>query len=106
LYPETGLELNHTATAIARLCTGEWTVDDMVEQLTQAYDDVSPDEIRREVCGFLDVLSDRGLLQNAHIHDGSSRNRAVAKRARLPGRSRIASRVIVAVNPRLQQKRS
>ena len=63
LYPETGLELNHTATAIARLCTGEWTVDDMVEQLTRAYDDVSPDEIRREVSEFLDVLSHRGLLQ-------------------------------------------
>ena len=63
LYPETGLELNHTATAIARLCTGEWTVDDMVEQLTQSYGDLSPDEIRREVSEFLDVLSDRGLLQ-------------------------------------------
>jgi len=63
LYPETGLQLNHTATVIARLCTGEWTVDDMVEQLTQAYGDVSPDEIKREVCEFLDVLFHRGLLQ-------------------------------------------
>ena len=63
LYPETGLELNHTATVIARLCTGKWTFDDMVEQLTQAYDGVSPDEIRREVCEFLEVLSDRSLLQ-------------------------------------------
>jgi hypothetical protein len=35
----------------------------MVEQLTQAYGDVSPDEIKREVCEFLDVLSHRGLLQ-------------------------------------------
>ena len=65
LYPETGLELNHTATAIARLCTGEWTVDDMVEQLTQAYDDVSPDEIKRQVSEFLEVFSDRGLLRPA-----------------------------------------
>lgn len=63
LYPETGLELNHTATAIARLCTGEWTVDDMVMQLTQTYDDLSPGEVRREVCEFLNVLADRGLLQ-------------------------------------------
>jgi pyrroloquinoline quinone biosynthesis protein D len=66
LYPETGLELNNTATAIARLCTGEWTIDDMVNQLTRAYDDVSPHEIRREVCGFLDVLADRGLLLTNH----------------------------------------
>ena len=66
LYPETGLELNNTATAIARLCTGEWTIDDMVDHLTRAYDDVSPREIRREVCGFLDVLADRGLLLANH----------------------------------------
>jgi pyrroloquinoline quinone biosynthesis protein D len=66
LYPETGLELNNTATAIARLCTGEWTIDDMVNHLTRAYDDVSPHEIRREVCGFLDVLADRGLLLTNH----------------------------------------
>lgn len=63
LYPERGLELNGAATAIARLCTGEWTIDDIVDHLTRVYDDVSPNEIRREVCGFLDVLADRGLLQ-------------------------------------------
>ncbi|HWG95435.1 MAG TPA: pyrroloquinoline quinone biosynthesis peptide chaperone PqqD [Nitrospira sp.] len=63
LYPERGLELNDTATVIARLCTGEWTIDEMVDHLTRAYDAVSPTEIRREVCEFLDVLADRGLLQ-------------------------------------------
>ncbi|HWF59418.1 MAG TPA: pyrroloquinoline quinone biosynthesis peptide chaperone PqqD [Nitrospira sp.] len=63
LYPERGLELNNTATAIARLCTGEWTIDEMLNHLARAYDDVSPNEIRREVCEFLDVLADRGLLQ-------------------------------------------
>lgn len=64
LYPETGLELNDTATAIARLCTGEWRIDEMADRLTRTYDDVSPDEIRREVCKFLDVLADRGLVQS------------------------------------------
>ena len=63
LYPERGLELNNTATAIARLCTGEWTIDEMLDHLALAYDDVSSNEIRREVCEFLDVLADRGLLQ-------------------------------------------
>ena len=63
LYPETGLELNNTATEIARLCTGEWTIDDMVDHLTRAYDDVSPREIRREVYKFLKALAGRGLLQ-------------------------------------------
>ena len=63
LYPERGLELNNTATEIARLCTGEWTIDDMVDHLTRAYDDVSPSEIRREVYEFLEALTVRGLLQ-------------------------------------------
>lgn len=64
LYPETGLELNDTATAIARLCTGEWAIDEMVDRLTRTYDDVSPHEVRREVCKFLDALVDRGLIQS------------------------------------------
>lgn len=62
LYPETGLELNETATAIARLCTGEWTIDEMVNQLARAYTDVTPGEIARAVREVLDVLTDRGLL--------------------------------------------
>ncbi|MBX3300660.1 MAG: pyrroloquinoline quinone biosynthesis peptide chaperone PqqD [Nitrospira sp.] len=65
LYPETGLELNDTATAIARLCTGEKTIDDMVDHLTGTYADASPGEIRRAVHEFLGVLADRGLLQGA-----------------------------------------
>jgi pyrroloquinoline quinone biosynthesis protein D len=63
LYPETGLELNGTATAIVHLCTGEWTIDDMVDRLAQTYDDVSRGEIKRAIREFLGVLADRGLLQ-------------------------------------------
>lgn len=65
LYPETGLELNDTATAIARLCTGASTIEDMVDQLTRAYGDASPGEITRAVREFLEVLADRGLLDGA-----------------------------------------
>lgn len=64
LYPETGLELNDTATAIVRLCTGEWGIDDMVDQLTRAYDHASPGEVRRTVSEFLGVLHHRGLLRD------------------------------------------
>lgn len=63
LYPETGLELNKTAMEIARLCTGEWTIDDIAHHLGQIYVEVSPSEIKREVRGFLDALAARGLLQ-------------------------------------------
>ena len=65
LYPEHGLELNDTATAIARLCTGVWTIDDIVDHLARSYDDVFRGEIRGAVHEFLGVLTDRGLLQGA-----------------------------------------
>jgi len=63
LYPERGLELNETATEIARLCTGEWTVDDMTQHLARVYVDVSPVDIARDVHDFLTALANRGLLQ-------------------------------------------
>ncbi|MBX3332934.1 MAG: pyrroloquinoline quinone biosynthesis peptide chaperone PqqD [Nitrospira sp.] len=65
LYPETGLELNETATAIVRLCTGEWTIDEIVDHLIRSYGDVSRGEISRAVREFLAILADRGLLQGA-----------------------------------------
>lgn len=65
LYPETGLELNDTATAIVRLCTGESTIDDMVDHLSRFYDGASPGEIRRAVHECLGILADRGLLYGA-----------------------------------------
>ena len=63
LYPETGLELSRTATEIACLCTGEWTVDDIAQQLAQIHTEVSPGEITRDVRDFLKTLAGRGLLQ-------------------------------------------
>ena len=63
LYPERGLELNETATEIARCCTGEWTVADMAQHLARVYVDVSPVDIARGVHDFLTALAGRGLLQ-------------------------------------------
>ncbi len=63
LYPETGLELNRTATEIACLCTGEWTVDNIAQHLARIYADVSTVEIKRTVHDFLNTLARRGLLQ-------------------------------------------
>ena len=63
LYPETGLELNRTATEIARLCTGAWTTDDIAQRLARIYVDVPPDDIKRDVVDFLAGLARRGLLQ-------------------------------------------
>lgn len=63
LYPETGLELSRTATEVARLCTGEWTVDEISQHLAQIYTEISSVEIRRDVRDFLKTLTGRGLLQ-------------------------------------------
>ena len=63
LYPERGLELNETALEIARLCTGEWTVDDIVQHLARAFHDAFLLEIKRDTRHFLDTLAERGLLQ-------------------------------------------
>lgn len=63
LYPEMGLDLNRTATEIARLCTGECTIDDITQRLVRTYADVSPVEIKRDVRDFLHTLAGRGLLQ-------------------------------------------
>lgn len=62
LYPERGLELNQTATEIARLCTGEWTIDDMVDRLARTYGAVSSEGLRRELLDFLHSLDRLGLL--------------------------------------------
>ena len=63
LYPERGLELNQTAAEIARLCTGEWTINAIEQHLARTYVDVSPHEIKREVLQFLNALAGRGLMQ-------------------------------------------
>jgi len=63
LYPETGLELNRTATEIACLCTGEWTIDDIAQHLAHIHSEISLVEITRDVRGFLKTLAGRSLLQ-------------------------------------------
>jgi len=63
LYPETGLELNRTATEIARLCTGAWTIEDIAQRLARVYADVPSDHIKRDVLDFVAILARRGLLQ-------------------------------------------
>jgi coenzyme PQQ biosynthesis protein PqqD len=63
LYPEAGLELSKTATEITWLCTGEWTVNDMVRRITESYVEVSSVEVERDVQRFLQALADRALLE-------------------------------------------
>jgi coenzyme PQQ biosynthesis protein PqqD len=63
LYPEKGLELNPTAADIARLCTGEHTLTEMVDRLVDKYPRQPRSDIEREMLAFLDVLGERGLVR-------------------------------------------
>lgn len=63
LYPERGLALNETAAAIVELCTGEATVDEIIEQLVARYGAEKRAELAAEVATFLQSLADRNLLR-------------------------------------------
>jgi len=62
LYPEKGLVLNPTAAEIAKLCTGEHSVADIIAQLAARYGKDAT-AIEGEVTRFLSSLAERGLLQ-------------------------------------------
>ncbi len=61
LYPEKGLVLNATAADVARLCTGEHTVADIVGQLTAKYNQDAT-IIQKEVIALLASFAERGLV--------------------------------------------
>lgn len=65
LYPEKGLVLNPTAADVVRLCTGEHTVEAIVEQLAAKYAPQPREVIAREIHDFLRAMADRGLVQAA-----------------------------------------
>ncbi|HEX9397174.1 MAG TPA: pyrroloquinoline-quinone synthase PqqC [Burkholderiales bacterium] len=61
LYPEKGLVLNATAADIAKLCTGENTVDGIIEKLSKKYSKDAA-TVQREVIGLLTSFAERGLI--------------------------------------------
>jgi coenzyme PQQ biosynthesis protein PqqD len=63
LYPEKGLVLNTTGTEIAKLCTGEHTVESMVTSLRSTFGPSAPESLEAEVLTFLAALEAKGLLE-------------------------------------------
>ncbi len=63
LYPEKGLVLNDTAAAIVKLCTGEHTVQSIIDTLAAAYGAQPREAIEREVLSFLGAMADRALVE-------------------------------------------
>jgi coenzyme PQQ biosynthesis protein PqqD len=62
LYPERGLALNDTATAILELCSGERTVADIVDRIAARFRAPERPTVVTEVRAFLAALAERGLL--------------------------------------------
>lgn len=63
LYPERGLDLNESAYRIAVMCTGEWTVAQVVAALQRETPEVPESQLQADVQHFLDALHARGLVQ-------------------------------------------
>jgi len=65
LYPEKGLLLNATSAAIAKRCTGEHTVSEIVLALAAEFRQVDAKRLEGEVLELLNALAERGLLTEA-----------------------------------------
>lgn len=63
LYPERGLALNETAAAIVELCTGEATVNAIIDELCARYGADRRGALATEVLAFLGQLVDRNLVR-------------------------------------------
>jgi coenzyme PQQ biosynthesis protein PqqD len=64
LYPERGLVLNPTAADVVQLCTGELTVEAIVERLADKYASQPRESLEQEILTFLGRLAERGLVSD------------------------------------------
>jgi coenzyme PQQ biosynthesis protein PqqD len=62
LWPERGMVLNPTAAEIVKLCTGEATVAEIVDQLATKYPGQPKDVLEPQLLEFLVSMADRGLM--------------------------------------------
>ena len=63
LLPERGLSLNASAAEIARLCTGEHTLAEIVTRLADTHPGVAPEQLARDVHAFVEALAARALIR-------------------------------------------
>lgn len=63
IYPEKCLELNATGGAIASLCTGEYTFEEIVQRLREQFSQGDTASLSAHVAGFLTTLAERGLVE-------------------------------------------
>ncbi len=64
LAPERLFDPDETAVSVLKLCTGEHSVNQIVEALSKEYS-ATPEEIRGDVIAMLQELADKGVLINS-----------------------------------------
>jgi pyrroloquinoline quinone biosynthesis protein D len=62
VYPDRGMLLNATAAAILELCTGEHSVDQIVEQLHARAAGATRSSVEHDVHTFLESMLERRLI--------------------------------------------
>jgi coenzyme PQQ biosynthesis protein PqqD len=63
LYPERGLLLNDTAVEILECCTGQFTIDMIVDILSARHPEFPRKLISNDAVTFLSQLQSRGLIE-------------------------------------------
>ena len=63
LFPEAALLLNETGAAVVRLCDGERSIDQIVDDLAEQFRGADRDSLKLEVEQFVEAIRSRGLLQ-------------------------------------------
>ncbi|MEH6579241.1 MAG: pyrroloquinoline quinone biosynthesis peptide chaperone PqqD [Amphritea sp.] len=63
LYPEGIVKLNDTAAAILKYCTGEYTVNQSIDALTDEFEGAERETIAQSVVKFLEVSRDKGWIK-------------------------------------------
>jgi pyrroloquinoline quinone biosynthesis protein D len=63
VFPEAAMMLNETAPEILKLCDGQRTVTEIVDELSQRFPGADRRVIEEDVTGFLERIKARGLLE-------------------------------------------
>jgi pyrroloquinoline quinone biosynthesis protein D len=63
IYPERGMLLNESAAAIVELCTGDNSLDMIVDRLLASRAGATREDVARDVQTFLNSLLERALIQ-------------------------------------------
>jgi coenzyme PQQ biosynthesis protein PqqD len=62
LFPEGAIKVEGTGRVIMELCTGQFTLAEMIQKLQEQFMLAPKDKIRADVIGFLEQLHDKRIV--------------------------------------------